>query len=317
MATGAKSSVAIIVPAYNRVEWLRECLLAVLGQTFTDFRLIVVDDGSTPPLAEQPMLAAITQDPRVTLIRKENGGPASARNLALDMLDDGYVLVLDSDDILEPSAVETLLGAARGTGADFIAGSWTGFSVTPEQRQIRRVRIKYRDAYANCVEQGWPIGTVMLRDDPGTRYNEARMPWEALEFYLDYLAPGRSAAYLDAVIVNMRQHESPDRLTIKHDHFEPYNTGSFFAEKKSQLQSASLLNTERASALDQRILSSVHSLLCSGRVRHARELFREVNWELIDRYPWFRPASFASVSKRIGFAGAQSLIFANRLLGRA
>ena len=148
-------------------------------------------------------------------------------------------------------------------------------------------------------------------------YHKTRMPWEALEFFLDYLAPGRSAVYIKELIVNTRQHKDPERLTVKYNHFEPFNTGLFFVEKKQQLSDNLLINIERAAALDARILGCVHSLLRSGRSREAQELFKTVSWELMDRYVWLRPGSFAWCSRRFGFPGAKSFIAVNRIFGRA
>src|SRR5690348_13768282 len=91
----------VIVPAFNRVEWLAECLNSVLGQSYRRFRLIVVDDGSTPPLSDCPALAEIWRDGRVRLIRSANKGLAAARNIGLAAVDGAFVLLLDSDDILE------------------------------------------------------------------------------------------------------------------------------------------------------------------------------------------------------------------------
>src|SRR3954453_8603885 len=93
---GRKMSVDVIVPAFNRVEWLAECLSSVITQSYPNFRLIGVDEGSTPPLSDWPTLAAIFHDGRVRLIRSANKGPASARNLGLAMADSEFVLTLDS-----------------------------------------------------------------------------------------------------------------------------------------------------------------------------------------------------------------------------
>src|SRR4051794_19097322 len=100
--------VDVIVPAFNRVEWLVECLTSVIGQSYSNFRLIVVDDGSTPPLSDRLALVKILRDKRVRLIRSANKGPASARNLGLAAADGEFVLMLDSDDILERTGLEML-----------------------------------------------------------------------------------------------------------------------------------------------------------------------------------------------------------------
>jgi glycosyltransferase involved in cell wall biosynthesis len=309
--------VYVIVPAFDRVEWLQACLLSVLRQTCHDFKLIVVDDGSVTPLVEQPELVEIAADQRVVFLRKPNGGPASARNYGLDTVSHGYVLMLDSDDVLEPTAIENLLNAVRQSRVDFAVGAWASFDTTLDHRRVHVPKARYRDPYANCVHQGGILGSVMIRNDHQARYNKTRMPWEALEFLLDYLASGRSAVYIDDLVVNTRQHNTPERLSIKYDHFEPFVAGSFFAEKKRELIGKLLLNTERECALDWRILASIHSLLRVGRFAEARTLFAEISWDRAYQYPWSRPGSFAWTAKHFGFLGAKSFIAANRLIGRA
>jgi hypothetical protein len=142
------------------------------------------------------------------------------------------------------------------------------------------------------------------------------MPWEALEFYLDHFASGRTVAHVDQAVVRSRQHDSPDRLTIRHDHFEPYNTGRFFAEKRDELKRAGLATPERIAALDRRILSCIHLLLRQQRRREAHRLFIGIDWDLMQGERRPRVASFAWSSRVFGFAGAWAFIAANRVLGR-
>src|SRR5689334_10576534 len=108
-------SADVIIPAFNRVDWLIECLVSVLGQSYSPLRLILIDDGSTPPLSDCPILAEILRDDRVRLIRSANRGPAAARNLGLARADGDFVLMLDSDDVLERTGLETLVRAAQET----------------------------------------------------------------------------------------------------------------------------------------------------------------------------------------------------------
>lgn len=88
---------SIIVPVYNVEKYLHECVKSVLEQTFCDFELILVDDGSSdscPQICDQYVEA----DSRVRVIHKQNGGLSSARNAGLDAAVGEYVLFLDSDD---------------------------------------------------------------------------------------------------------------------------------------------------------------------------------------------------------------------------
>ena len=106
----------LIMPAYNAERSVEASVRSVLAQSVGDLRLIVVDDGSTDGTsAILKRLAA--EDGRVTPLRVPNGGPAAARNRALELLDEEteYVMFLDADDLLLPDALEyALQGAARG-----------------------------------------------------------------------------------------------------------------------------------------------------------------------------------------------------------
>jgi glycosyltransferase involved in cell wall biosynthesis len=309
--------VDVIVPAFNRIEWLVECLVSVIAQSYPNFRLIVIDDGSAPPLSDQPALAGILRDDRVRLIKSANKGPAAARNLGLAAADGEFVLMLDSDDVLERTGLEMLIDAARAAGTDAAIGGWADFDMATSLRHVVLPKQRPRDPYANCVEYLWITGAVLLRNLGMPRFNEKRMPWEALEFYLDYFASGRTVAYVDRVVVGRREHLEPDRLTIRYDHFEPHDTGRFFAEKKDELKSAGLANRERIAALDWRILSCIHALLRQGRWREARRLFDKIDWDLIGSDRRQRVGSFAWSSRAFGFAGARAFIAVNRVLGRA
>ena len=80
--------VAVLMPAYNAAAYVENTVRSILRQSFTDLLLIAVDDGSTD---ETPAILArlAAEDPRVRVLTAENGGPAKARNLALDAVPEG------------------------------------------------------------------------------------------------------------------------------------------------------------------------------------------------------------------------------------
>ena len=90
---------SVIVPVYNVKKYLIECLNSILSQTFTDFELILVNDGSTDNCGEICDKYA-SQDSRVVVIHKENGGLSSARNAGLFVSKGKYVAFIDSDDMI-------------------------------------------------------------------------------------------------------------------------------------------------------------------------------------------------------------------------
>jgi glycosyltransferase involved in cell wall biosynthesis len=99
-------AVSIIIPTHNRSRLLCEALDSVAFQTFKDYEVIVVDDGSTEPI--DAALAHHATRPRV--IRQQNLGPAAARNRGIDAATANLVAFLDSDDLWLPAKLETFLG---------------------------------------------------------------------------------------------------------------------------------------------------------------------------------------------------------------
>jgi glycosyltransferase involved in cell wall biosynthesis len=116
--------VDVIMPAYNAQRWIREAVASVLALDAVR-SLTIADDGSAEPLT--PESAGAGDDPRVTILRRANGGEAAARNTAIDHLLDrtdpvgderAWVMFFDSDDVLLPTCLDALADALRdGCGA--------------------------------------------------------------------------------------------------------------------------------------------------------------------------------------------------------
>jgi glycosyltransferase involved in cell wall biosynthesis len=87
--------VSVVIPAYNAEEYLTETIRSVFAQTYRDYEIIAVDDGST----DNTLRALRRFEPRIKVLTKPNGGPASARNLAINNSTGEYIAFLDSDDI--------------------------------------------------------------------------------------------------------------------------------------------------------------------------------------------------------------------------
>ena len=102
--------ISVIMPVYNAQKTLQESADSVLSQSYRHLELILINDGSKDDsLALCRQLAK--QDERVKVIDQPNGGPARARNAALDMMQGEYVMFADSDDLLSPGACQALLDA--------------------------------------------------------------------------------------------------------------------------------------------------------------------------------------------------------------
>lgn len=96
--------ISVIIPCYNLGQYLDEAVNSVLSQTFQDFEILVVDDGSTDPATAA--LLADYRRPRTRVIRAPHAGLAAARNLAIANTTGAYLCALDADDRLEPTYFE-------------------------------------------------------------------------------------------------------------------------------------------------------------------------------------------------------------------
>ena len=97
----------IIVPVYKVEEYIRECVDSIMNQNYTDFELILVDDGSPDRCPEICDQYAAT-DARIRVIHKPNGGLSEARNFGIEAAKGDYLVFVDSDDVLMPNALERL-----------------------------------------------------------------------------------------------------------------------------------------------------------------------------------------------------------------
>lgn len=112
-----KPNISIIVPIYNVEPYLRRCVDSLLNQTYGDFELILVDDGSPDHCGTICDEYAVS-DTRVRVIHKPNGGLSDARNAGLEIARGEYIAFVDSDDWVAPDYLERLLTALTKTGAD-------------------------------------------------------------------------------------------------------------------------------------------------------------------------------------------------------
>lgn len=111
--------VSIIVPIYNAEQYLRRCVDSILNQEYTDYELLLVNDGSTDASGDICEEYG-AQDPRVIVIQKENTGVSDSRNRALDRARGKYLQFLDSDDWITPDATRLFVRAAEEYGCDMV-----------------------------------------------------------------------------------------------------------------------------------------------------------------------------------------------------
>jgi len=112
--------ISVIIPVFNTEKYLAECLESVLNQTYHKLEVIIIDDGSTDSSGEIIDRFA-AEDERVKAVHKENMGRSAAKNDGLDLMTGEYFTFLDSDDVLERDALNTLADAVDNGSEIIIA----------------------------------------------------------------------------------------------------------------------------------------------------------------------------------------------------
>lgn len=213
---------SIIVPIYNVEPYLRECIDSVLVQTFQDFELILVDDGSpdgSPAICDE----YADKDIRIQVIHKKNGGLSDARNAGLDYASGEYIYFLDADDSILPDLLEKTV-VEMSEGADMVVfgfqNQYETHTALPEVRAQSGIYTMESEAdrlgfiQKNLLPHkiGWEAWSRIFRRDLIEQYelrfaDNRKIFAEDMYFNLCYCAHASKIVCLDTVLYNYRMRE--------------------------------------------------------------------------------------------------------------
>jgi glycosyltransferase involved in cell wall biosynthesis len=215
--------IAVIIPAYNRASLIGESIESVLRQTFTDFEIIVVDDGSTDNTKE---VVNSYHDPRIRYEYKTNGGVSAARNTGARMTTAAYLTFLDSDDVYLENALEKMVNILDShPQVGFTYGQAHIMKVGGEVYRVRKsfihnhtVVIRPEDQIRELVfYKPWNVSTFMVRHschDSIDGFNQDLWYGEDYHYFIR-LAKRYSAAYIAEPVANVRYHGSQLQNEVK------------------------------------------------------------------------------------------------------
>lgn len=129
-----KPKVSIIVPIYKVEKYIYKCIDSILGQTLTEFELILVNDGS-PDRCGEICDEYSKKDNRIKVIHKNNGGVSSARNIGIDRACGKYIGFVDPDDYIDINMYEILYKSARKNNAEIVISSFSFIRDFKEEKQ--------------------------------------------------------------------------------------------------------------------------------------------------------------------------------------
>lgn len=208
-------AVSIIVPVYNVEKYLKRCVDSLLSQTFSDFELILVDDGSTD--SSGAMCDAFADsDWRVMVIHKQNEGLSQARNTGLNVVHGDFVIFLDSDDWFEVNMLQVLVGAAKRTRAEVaVCGYYIDF--VDEGHTVQKKLAAHSCLGAEDIRRGVleiekngmfnVVWNKLYKKSAveGLSFDPDGMPGEDLLFNCEVFSRIRSLAVVEACCVHYRK----------------------------------------------------------------------------------------------------------------
>ncbi|HOP69444.1 MAG TPA: glycosyltransferase family 2 protein [Bacillota bacterium] len=209
-----KKMVTVVIPTYNREQYLQEAIDSVVVQTAAAWSLIIVDDASTDatPAVVDPYL----KDKRISYVRlDENGGVSKALNQGLELVKTPFFLQLDSDDWLEKDAIERLLEHAVGKPEDvaLFYGHWQVWRLINGRWRSRLKRSLPINSLCECTFKPVPrprfyrtaalkeVGGWSTADPFQGRYMEDR------QMVIRLMEAGYSFCRLNRVLYNLRKHD--------------------------------------------------------------------------------------------------------------
>lgn len=190
--------ISVIVPVYKVEKYIHKCVDSILAQTFTDFELWLVDDGS-PDHCGAICDEYAQIDARVKVIHKKNGGLSDARNTALDVMNGKYIFFVDSDDWISEDALEIMYSALERTGAKVATGNIVSV------REDGTEQVLYSPVQDETVLIGEEMLTTLLRPNAWNRLYAAdlfqKLRYPVGRLYEDVFTYHKILAQIDKMVL--------------------------------------------------------------------------------------------------------------------
>lgn len=212
--------VSIILPVFNAERFLTQCLDSILRQTYQDWELIAVDDGSKDGSIEI-LKSYEKRDNRIHIISKKNEGVSIARNVALEHAHGDYIYFVDSDDIVMPEGLMILVKAMESSKATFVKSDFLpideqGKQVFINKKQVIRRRydgqvMESEKFFKKILMKEYFLWTCLFQKDIIVKNHIQFIPlcrlMEDAAFVADYLLYSDRNVYKDACVYGYRKYE--------------------------------------------------------------------------------------------------------------
>ena len=221
----SQPKISVIVPVYKTEGLLDRCVESIVGQTYKNLEIILVDDGSPdncPAMCDE----WAEKDSRIRVIHKENGGVSSARNAALDIATGDYIGFVDSDDWIEPEMYSSLIQKISESGKNRALCSYYAVEISGERYECRCVvdkEVLDKDDYFRFIVLGGDGGYIWNRLYDADILKEVRFDediWYSEDLLFNFKTAQKSngAAILDKIEYNYVQKRIKEQAWVMNDH---------------------------------------------------------------------------------------------------
>lgn len=230
MKVNREPKVSVIIPTYNRTSFLKDAINSVLNQTYRDFELIVVDDGSTDDT--QDLVSYYGQ--KIRYIYQNNQGRSTARNHGIEVAQGEYLAFLDSDDVWLPDKLSRQIPILDAASANTVLVHGYKQLVDEKLQPIRgwekKLRYSYRlaekgqETYENYLQKAYIFtSTVLIRRDAVLSigaYDVNLQALEDLDFYLRLLIKGYTFIFIsEPPLIQYRIHRNNTGSTVSNQSY--------------------------------------------------------------------------------------------------
>lgn len=275
----ADSIVSIIVPVYNSDVYISECIESVLSQSYKNWELILVDDGSTDQSASI-CKSYSNKDSRIRTLSKTNGGVSSARNLALSCMKGEWVCFLDSDDMLYADALENLIHLSKVSNLDVLQFAFTRkfenrCSSSFETEVLDSAKYIENKCYNVCAAGSFIKSEIILKNK--IKFNEKVQLGEDQLFVFDVFKYSRRIKYVSDIYYYYRINETSAVYNPKIDNL--INSINAFVEYKT-------INPISRRHFDDMTFKFIYDLVINPKVspENIRSLYRSAQITSVSKF---------------------------------
>lgn len=272
--------ISIIVPVYNSEKTLARCIDSILHQTYYDYELILIDDGSTDASFSIIEKYAISH-PNIVAIHKENGGVSSARNKGLGLAKGNFVCFVDSDDYVEPNYLEDLHNCISNNDTDI---ALCLISCSREKVSSTNTVYNNKDAIITSIlnneeHNAGPYNKLFRKDIIGNlRFAEDIFLGEDTLFCVEYAKKCSTAIRINKVLYH---YEMPTcSIQYRTDKSKIFKNLTVLESRKRMLCNTSMLNEQSKNIIIKSLLSYSTFIAILGTVHNDLNLINAVSKEL-------------------------------------